>query len=190
MKKNLLILMAVVAMFSTNVVAETKIGDIDANGKITATDSAYLLKKVKYADFKLPNEVGLGTSWFDMDGDGVLTANDAVCVLKKTVNKSEVLPAEKAPKKVVFSADDFEYGEYTSDIVVGNITITATKEDPIYVKDIVIADEVGEYSDDYSLESYNSKFKCMLLGRNNVIKLTTGNSEKKTTLFISPLYIW
>lgn len=182
MKKNFLILMAAVAMLSSNVFAETKVGDIDANGKITATDSAYLLKKVKYADFKLPNEVSLGTSWFDMDGDGVLTANDAVCVLKKTVNKTEELPTENIRKTFQTSADDFECGIYTKNIIIGNVTITATEENPVKIEDIEAYEDgqftlgKNESTGKYEIIDGTKKFvRCFKLNENNIIYVNTNS---------------
>lgn len=75
----------------------SKYGDVDDNKILTATDSAWVLKKALNADFKLPVEKIKSEyiKYADVDGDNLITATDAAIILKKVRNKDFVFPIEK-----------------------------------------------------------------------------------------------
>lgn len=68
-------------------------GDADADGTLTASDTAALLQKTLREDFIMPieNKTENWLDYADVDLDGIITASDAVNVLQKVLDSSFVL---------------------------------------------------------------------------------------------------
>ena len=71
-------------------------GDADADGVVTASDSASILQKVLTGKYKLPLEkkTDVWMLYADVDNDGHLTAADASTVLQKVLVSSYKMPVE------------------------------------------------------------------------------------------------
>ncbi len=73
-------------------------GDVDGNGILTATDSAFILAKViNNTVMPIENITNDYMRYADVDNDQKLTTNDAVIVLKKVLDKSYTMPCENPP---------------------------------------------------------------------------------------------
>ncbi len=72
------------------------IGDADADGVLTASDSAMVLQKVLVSTFTLPieNETDNYLYYIDTDADGVITASDSLMILQKVLVSTYTMPAE------------------------------------------------------------------------------------------------
>ena len=72
------------------------IGDADADGVLTASDSAMVLQKVLVSTFTLPieNETDNYLYYIDTDADGVITASDSAVILQKVLVSTYKMPAE------------------------------------------------------------------------------------------------
>ena len=72
------------------------IGDADADGVLTASDSAMVLQKVLVSTFTLPIEKENDNYlyYIDTDADGVITASDAAMIMQKVLVSTYKMPAE------------------------------------------------------------------------------------------------
>ena len=72
------------------------IGDADADGVLTASDSAEVLQKVLVGSYKMPIESKTDDYLYyvDTDADGVLTASDSAVILQKVLVGTYKMPAE------------------------------------------------------------------------------------------------
>lgn len=72
------------------------IGDADADGVLTASDSAMVLQKVLVSTFTLPieKETDNYLYYIDTDADGVITASDSAMILQKVLVSTYKMPAE------------------------------------------------------------------------------------------------
>lgn len=72
-------------------------GDADADGKITASDSAKLLQKTLVNTYEMPiqNKTSDWKKYADVDGDDQITASDAAEVLQKVLSGMHKMPVER-----------------------------------------------------------------------------------------------
>ena len=71
-------------------------GDADADGTLSAADSAVLMQKTLVSTFKLPlrNKTNDWLKYSDVDNDKEITASDAATVLQKVLVSTYKMPAE------------------------------------------------------------------------------------------------
>lgn len=172
MKKFIFLLATGLILNSVVVLGQGLYGDADNNGVLDSADSAIILQNVLNGSYQL----GCDLELVDVDGDNKLTAGDSALVLQKVMNKSYMLPVEE--NGCIIDASKLDYGEYVQDIVVGDITISASAIAPVYVQDIEVPMEWLSDTD-----SKVHKVKTIKLGKeNSIIINTVDNSRSQFTV--------
>lgn len=164
--KKIIILLATGLIFNSVAVSgQVLYGDADNNGVLDSADSAIILQKVLNNSYQL----GCDFEVADVDGDNALTAGDSALVLQKVMNKSYMLPVEVG---CIIDASKLDYGEYVQDIVVGDITISASAVAPVYVQDVEVP---MEWLTETDPKVHN--VKVIKLGKENSIIVNIGDKS-------------
>ena len=113
-------------------------GDVDHNGTVNAQDAAYTLNHVLNSSFMIDKILA------DADANGEITAADSAMIMQKALVSTYKFTKETENPFVNSTELDVSklpYGVYTKNFDVGNITVLASKDSPVYVKDICIYTE-------------------------------------------------
>lgn len=117
MKKLLSIILAFTVMmcaFAIPVFAEMQTGDVNANGKIDATDALDVLKHAVNKKTFSADQKRAG----DCNGDSRVDAADALLILKYAVKKISVFPVDDDFYGAIGVSDEFVTGKKGSTIVI------------------------------------------------------------------------
>ncbi|MBQ9604011.1 MAG: dockerin type I repeat-containing protein [Firmicutes bacterium] len=130
----------ILALLPLNVYAADIYGDADNNGVVDAQDASYTLNHVLNSEFEIDEILA------DADADGKITAADASMIMQKVLVSTFGLAKEKKDPAIglVSEISELPYGVYTKSFNVGDITVSASKSSPVYVKDVCISDDWGE----------------------------------------------
>lgn len=157
-------------------------GDADGDGVLTAGDSAIILQKALNDSYKMGIEdiIENYMSVVDVNVDDKITAIDSAVILQKVLNGGYVMPVE-AVKSQIYSldAEKFDIGIYTSDIVLGSITISATEKNPVSVQDIIVyKNPVDTILSDGAIVPVGEteQIRCMIINDENTISVKTGEN--------------